>query len=326
MLNKSKLCLAVLGLSLSGVGYTGMYAPPPAPTCTPGDVTVPCEEKKWDLRVRGLILRSLYDADAAYSTVNVNNFAPYVEVDNEWGWGYRIDGSYHYRTGSDITMNWTHYDKDYGRAGLQNQFNPTPANPQAVANVTYTVQGNNTFDQVNLIFGQHVDMGLLKNARFYAGVQYARIRAEANSYFVYPLVPNNYRRYLFSDAKGWGAVAGIDYSYDITPSFSILANGAASVLYGNSRYSQSFIVLPASLVTYAGYATQRVTLPSLEAQLGLNYSHEIAMGTLSAEVGYQALNYFNALQTRGTTGLGVLTNTDFGLYGPYIGLHWLGHA
>jgi len=50
------------------------------------------------------------------------------------------------------------------------------------------------------------------------------------------------------------------------------------------------------------------------------------MGTLNLEAGYQALNYFNAFQTLGTSGLNSLTDTDFGLYGPYFGVNWVGNA
>lgn len=319
MLNKTKITIAVLGLSLSGAGMAGMYAPPPAPVCAPGDVTVPCEAKKWDLGVRALYLKSVYNANAVYDNALASgNYTN--DVDNDWGWGYRIEGSFHYNTGNDITLNWTHYDHDANQSGLQSVFIPL-APVQPIAN--YNVDMSNLFDQVNLVIGQHVDMGLLKNVRFYGGLQYARIRAETSSRFSnFPFT--GFNRTTYTDMKGAGPVLGIDYDYDLSHGFSVVANAATSLLYGNARYNSAFI--NNNLILAGSYASKKVIVPSIETRLGVNYGHEVAMGTLNLEAGYQALNYFNALHSRGINALGRMKDTDFGLYGPYFGVHWVGNA
>jgi len=322
MLNKTKITLAVLGLSISSIGMAGMYAAPPAPACVPGDVTVPCEAKKWDIGIRALYLKSLYDADAVYATA-INRPDYFDEIDNDWGWGYRIEGSYHYNTGSDITMNWTHYDTDAYQSGLQSPF--ITIAPIPLPNAQFNLDMNNLFDQVNLVLGQHVDMGLVKNARFYGGLQYARIRTETLSRFTN--IPfTNFQRTTYSDMKGVGPVVGIDYSYDVSHGFSVVANAATSVLYGNGHHSTIFISAPSSVVVASFNASKKLVVPSLEAKLGVNYAYVAPMGTLNLEAGYQALNYFNAFQTLGTSGLNSLTDTDFGLYGPYFGVNWVGNA
>lgn len=322
-----KTTLAILGMGVSSMVTAGMYATPPAPTCTPGDVTVPCEAKMWDLGVQALYLRPIFDADKGYNIANINQ---YREVDNDWGWGYRLEGSYHFSTGSDITMTWVHYDVDSNNGQYAGSF---PAG-QFLVNANYNLSTSNKFDQVNLVMGQHVDMGLLKNARFYGGLQYANIRSNGQlAYTVVSPAIQNLTRGVFgtedTDFNGVGPVIGIDYSYDLTQNFSITANTAASILYGSARFSSgtSFGV---GLVPVSLYAGKKAIVPSLEAKLGANYAYAMAQGILNIEAGYQALNYFNALENFNPQalilpGTGMRSN-DFGLYGPYFGLKWLGNA
>ena len=319
MLNKSKLATIVIGLSIHSIAMAGMSG---APSCLPGNVTVPCAQTQWDLGIEALYLKSSYNANAAYSANNSATLADrYRDIDNDWGWGYRLQGSYHFNTGNDVTMSYMHYDNDAKQNGLQNDFLPI-AFVQPLAQ--YNLELNNIFDQVNLVMGQHVDFGLIKNARFYGGLQYARIRAESSSQFTNaPFTA--FSRTTFADSKGWGPVIGVDYSYDLVSGLSLTANAAGSLIYGNGRYSSSFIS-NGTLVVSGSYASKKVLIPSLETKLGVNYAYTAPMGSLNIEAGYQALNYFNALQTRSSTALGNINDTDFGLYGPYLGVHWVGNA
>ena len=49
-------------------------------------------------------------------------------------------------------------------------------------------------------------------------------------------------------------------------------------------------------------------------------------GVLNLEGGYMSTNYFNALQSQGGAISGSLASSDYGLYGPYFGLKYLGNA
>lgn len=328
-----KTTLAILGLAVSSVATAGMYSTPPAPSCAPGDVTVPCAASQWDIGVQALYLKPIYDADKGYDYNSTTTTSGVKEWDGDWGWGYRLEGSYHFNTGNDITMTWMHYDVDTRNDGY---FGVTPF---SATNVPYNLFIDNKFDQVNLILGQHTDMGLLKNARFYGGLQYADIRVHAvNNYTatpaaLLPLAPAGFRQNRDSEFNGVGPVVGVDYAYDLNPSFSITANAATSILYGSSRYSTSFVVAPSGLVRNDVYASKKAIVPSLEAKVGVNYAYELAQGVLNLEGGYQVVNYFNALQTRKFTVSGLVpgtirlpTDSDFGLFGPYFGVKWVGNA
>ncbi|MCE3045290.1 MULTISPECIES: Lpg1974 family pore-forming outer membrane protein [Legionella] len=325
-----KMTLAVLGLTVSSMAAAGMYSEPPAPTCTPGDVTVPCEAKQWDLGIQALYLQPIYSASRGYrlgGTLLSNLSSTYYnDVDPDWGWGYRLEGSYHFRTGNDITATWMHYDAD---SKLGPYFGPFyVATTQSFIPGTYRQYVDNRFDQVNVVMGQHVDFGLLKNARFYGGLQYADIQVDATNYYNLPLTVQaatfGIRTFNNTDFNGVGPVIGIDYSYDLSPSFSITANTAGSILYGTSRINRAD-VYNVGLVALNDYGSKHSIVPSFEAKLGANYAYPVAQGVLNIQGGYHVLNYFNALQdvefqccTR------VVAYSDFGLYGPYLGLKWVG--
>ncbi|CDZ76053.1 Legionella pneumophila major outer membrane protein precursor [Legionella massiliensis] len=316
--------VAVFGLSSSAV-----FAGTMGPVCTPGNVTVPCEERKWDLGVQALYLQPTYTTAKGYESrfVDLRPNFNYKSTQPDWGWGYRIEGSYHFHTGNDITMTLMHYDIDSDIGGF------IGSTRFARTSVPYGIHEENKFDQVNLVLGQHVDMGEWKKARFYGGLQYAKIRVDiANNYRAVPTAllaqgVLGFEQYRNSDVDGVGPVVGIDYSYDLVKGFSVTANTASSLLYGTTRYSEGYVFAPSGLIQFHSTRSRKVVVPSLEAKLGLKYVHECAQGTLNIEGGFQALNYFQAFESRGQVGFGAGTfNNDFGLYGPYFGAKWVGNV
>jgi hypothetical protein len=322
-----KTTLAVLGLSVSGLVSAGTMGP----VCTPGNVTVPCEAKQWDLGVQALYMKVIQSTDRAYlHTVEPVN--GYGELKNDWDWGYKLEGSYHFNTGNDIVLTWMHYKNDTTQAGFSGFIPYSPlALPLAT---TFAAANENQIDQINLVMGQHADFGLVKNMRFYGGLQYANIRSDiTHLYNQSPaaLIPSGITSVSLhddSDFKGVGPVIGIDYSYDITNEFSLTANGAGSILYGSSRIFTGYVGAPVTAVLSSWYGSKKAMVPSLEAKLGANYAYAMAQGTLNIEGGYQVVNYFHALQTLGAEfpGTNVLSTSDFGLYGPYVGLKYVGNV
>lgn len=324
-----KTTLAVIGLAASSYAFAGAMGP----VCTPGNVTVPCEANRWDLGLQALYLQSAYGVNKAYEKVAApasSTVTQFNEVKNNWNWGYQAEGSYHFNTGNDVTIEWTHYSSDSSQFGLSG-FMPTLlpfGNPFVTSG--FNVINQNRFDQVNLVMGQHVDVGLVKKMRFYGGLQYSNIQANAtNFYQVAPLVPIFTSLSLFDDTdfKGIGPVLGIDYSYDITNALSVTANGEGSVLYGTGRYNSGYVGAPGGLVVISNYGAKKLTVPTIEAKLGLNYAYNMAQGVMNFEGGYQVINYFNVLQTQFLQNLAnPLVSTNYGLYGPYFGVKYLGNA
>lgn len=343
-----KKLLSLCGLVCTSLATAGTMGP----ICSPGPVVVPCDTRFWDFDVQGLYLKPAYSASLAFApTIDAtpgfglaNNrlvFAPADPTDlsnqqiaPDWGWGYRLKGAYHFGTGLDLEMNWSHYDVDdnLGRyRGEYWQLFPVTmlALPLEAEVANYDLYMNNTYDQVNLVMGQAVAMGLRKNARFYGGLQYASIRVNKTS--VYEITTNpifilltggGVRDINSTDFKGVGPVVGIDYSYALLSGLSVTANTSGSLLYGTSRFDLATAYSNA-LIVNSSYASKRTVVAGLEAKLGASYAYALMDGFFNLEGGYQVTNYFSALEAMPAFN-GSLIKSNFGLFGPYFGVRWFG--
>lgn len=315
-----KTTLAILSLAMSGLAFAGDMG---APSCIPGDVTIPCEGRAWDLGAQALYLQPIYTADKGYER---SLALGYKSVDPKWGWGYRIEGSYHFRTANDIIMTLMHYDIDTNHGDY---LGPTILAPIPFP---FRLHLENKFDQVNLVLGQRADLSVWDRVRFYGGLQYAKIRVDERNNYLLPrplllgLGILGLQQFRNADVNGVGPTVGIDYSYDLFSGFGLTANTATSILYGSTRFTEGYVFLPTGLVSFGSFSSQKVVVPSFEAKLGLRYLHACSQGILNLNAGFQALNYFQALESRGQAAgfASTLHSTDFALYGPYFGAKWVG--
>ena len=316
MLNLKKTAVAVLAF-----GSSAVFAGTMGPVCTPGNVTVPCEATAWDFGVQALYLQPVYDADMGYAGVlnTANTSFHHRDTDPKWGWGFKLEGSYHFSTGNDIDINWYHFSKTNNRT-----FSGDALLLETDRNVGLRTKPQ--WDAVNFEFGQHVDFGEFKDIRFHGGAQYARIktgsRAITTNATTTALVSTQAQETTF---YGFGPRTGADMAYNWGNGFATYANAAASLLIGTSKFSQSSTVSPAAAVARQGSKTTMV--PELEAKLGATYTFAMASGDLTLDAGYMWLNYFNAqhgvVSNFGTTGIG---ESDFAMNGPFLGLKWIGNV
>lgn len=190
-----KTAIAALVLGVSGAASAAMYAPAPAPACSAGNVTVPCEKMAWDLGIHALYLRT---SDNVGSTGQYNG-------DSDWG--FRLEGSYHFGTGNDVTIEWTWFDNDFGTNGTA-----------GYRNAKYNV--------VNVEMGQHVDMGEMFDMRFHGGFQYANFQQQR-----FDTAAATY------DNKGIGPRFGFDSSYDFGNGFMLTGGSDMALLAAKSSVS-----------------------------------------------------------------------------------------
>ena len=98
-----KTTLAVIGLAASGIGILLVLWDQFVPLEM---LQFPAKRDAWDLGVQALYLRSIYGAEKAYEIV----FPLLVyRSKNRLELGLSIEGSYHFNTGNDITIDWIHY-------------------------------------------------------------------------------------------------------------------------------------------------------------------------------------------------------------------------
>lgn len=336
MIGLKKAALAVIALGMTGVASAAMYAPPPAAGCTDGsNVTVPCEKQGWSAAIDALYVQTnnvgqvAYDVTTTTGTTNVN----YNNAASDWQWGWNVALAYYFGTGNDVNVNWTHFEKD-SMASLAG----TDIEGMYVANVilggndanNVATDVDNDFNSINAEFGQMVHFGEHVDTRFHAGIQYASIEQNLDQ-----SVWNSSNNTIYdenniqSNFHGLGPRFGADTAYNFGNGLSLFGDVAAAVLVGDISYN-STEVFTAANGTGTTAATVNVSsesdnavVPEVEAKLGVRYVTALAQGDLSFEVGYEAVNYFDALSTSGTD---INTTSNFGYDGVFFGVKWLGNV
>lgn len=310
MLNLKKTAVAVLAL-----GSSAVFAGTMGPVCAPGNVTVPCEATAWDFGVQALYLESTFNGDASrWADLEEVNGTHHHDRNDNWGWGFQLEGSYHFGTGNDATLSWYHFDDSHDDDHHHynssfDHFDDSAFRPH--------------WDAVNLEFGQHVDFSQTTKVRFHAGAQYSRIKTTGFLGFAGSDSSVSYWSQS-SSYNGFGPRLGSDLSYEVGNGFAFYGKAAATLLAGTTKYN-----VANGSVFSARSRTQIV--PELEGKLGAKYTYAMSSGDLTLDVGYMWVDYINgrsALVVNGTSATTTsLTNRDdFGLNGVYAGLKWVGNV
>ena len=316
MLNLKKTAVAVLAL-----GSSAVFAGSMGPVCTPGNVTVPCASTAWDFAAQALYLQPTYTNGFNYMSYGTaGTTRNYQSADPAWGWGFKLEASYHFNTGNDLDVNWYRVHNT----------NNTTINYTGLTSTSANIGRSPQWDAVNVEFGQKVNFGEQSTVRFHGGVEYARV-ASNNS--VSPINSSN-ALYLTNSStyNGFGPRLGADLGYDVGNGFSVYGNGAGSLLIGNTGFNGN-VYNNTGLVSSVN-GSHNALVPELEAKLGAMYTCAMAQGDLSIDAGWMWVNYLNIQESAGlfpvTTG--GLDNSDvgksinFGEQGPFVGLKWLGNV
>ncbi len=234
-----KTAIAALVLGMSSVASAAVIAS----SCAPGAVSVPCEAQAWDLGVDALYMRT-----EGGENTGTNNYRA------DRGWGYRLEGSYHWGTGNDVNLNWAHFKKTTG------------------ANATLaTTAAENKFDIINVEFGQMINVSEAVSMRFHGGLQFAELSSDDVTANVVAAGTS------VNKAKGWGPRFGLDTTYAFGNGFAVFGNGAFTVQK----------VKTTILGDTGGHGTDT----GHDTKLGVSYTHAMAQGDLTARLAWENTRY-----------------------------------
>lgn len=280
-------------------GSSSLFAGDMGYRCSPDNVSVPCESSAIDVGIQAIYVRTTYDGNFGYfGQVLTNNVLVGQEINLDWEFGFRLEGSYHFNTGNDVNVNWTHF-------GQTTKFTN-------VLGSGFNIDWEPTLNAINIELGQHVDYGEMKNIRFHGGFQYANIETDISS------TVGNFRPKTTLKYNGFGPRAGADMSYDLGYDFSVYCNAAAAVLVGDSEYTSTVsnigVFVPLSI-----QGSKTAIVPELEAKAGIKYNYALYQGDFVFDAGWMWANYFSA-QHLGTGN----NQTNFGFQGPFASIKFIG--
>ncbi len=342
-LSLKKITLALVALGLSGAAFAGSYTPEAAPVgCTAGNVTVPCEKSAWDIGFTGMYVQATNDDLHDYSTTTVagNNFDTDVHTLNpKSGFAFNLQGSYHWGTGSDITVDWTHLNRSSSTDVVGGTFGPVNNPVGRFIGGYNTVSSTVKFqhDAVNVAFGQLLNVGEHVDVRLHGGLQWARVDGtfdqsgvNVTNGVVLPLFASEVAQNT-SKFDGIGPRAGFDASYKFGNGLSLVGRSAIALLVGDIKTDTYNAVAINGLGTFVGtsHQTTRTVVPAANADLGVAYTHAMAQGDLGLEAGYRVAADFNSVRwvdsantNAGRTGHEV---SNFGYHGFYLTAKWTGN-
>lgn len=345
MVSLKKAALAVLALGVTGVASAAMYAPPPAAGCTVGNnVTVPCEKRGWSFAADALYVQTNNigavtsditgvagdDLDTSSLNNDVGNFG------NDWNWGFQLAAAYYFGTGNDVNLNWTHFvhgsDQTVTDADglLEGNYIADTLVTGAVQDQV-TTRVDNNFNSLNLEFGQLVHFGEKVDTRFHAGLQWAQVDQSLTQTGTNTAnTVANDTNVIDSDFDGIGPRLGMDSSYNFGNGFSIFGNIAGALLIGsiNSSSTETFTDADGTVtgLLTTNSDTGNTVVPEAEVKLGARFTKALAQGDLTAEVGYEAVNYWDAQNITDYNDVGNSDENNFAYNGIFFGLKWMGNA
>jgi|GEM_PF-2869942 len=352
-LNLKKAAVALVALGLSGVASAAMYAPAPA-GCTNHAVTVPCEREGWDLGIEGFYVRA-HNNDLFYSEhLSVNESSRFYSFDKdavspEFHFGFRVEGSYHFSTGNDVTVNWLrfhHSDDDTVEGGTRfgRGFHVFFTDTVGTEFDNYQGSARFDFDEVNVEMGQHVDVGPNVDMRLHAGLTYAHLDQEFDIRG-WTSQDKGFRQIeTDSEFRGVGIRTGFDGAYEVGSGFRLTAHGTVSIFAARMRnwveardYAHPSLGTQGQLYSTVRFElSERVITPAASARIGVAYQNN----GFTVEGGWMINHYWDVIKhypndlTNDTSGAVLIDgqnlrevvtshSSNFGIHGPFLSLKYV---
>lgn len=329
--------------------------------CQRYSVSVPCASNAIEFGVEGNFMKGSSGTNWIYQQTfsqplrtamhELQNFEP----DHSFGW--RIEGGYHYGAGKDLRLLWTHYfHTDRINSPYGTELRPLTITTQYIHAIPfndYRASNTSQFDTVHLELGQLAHVGPQYRTRLHFGLQWLSlddiIRNDVK-------VQSHNSQYLMTDTvyyenvsqfDGVGVRGGLGTAYDLGQGWNIEGNMAVGLLAGKlkphtSLYIPAYFLEDPDQILGASFhwkGSQSAIVPEVDLQADLRYTTSISGGTVSINLGWRFMNYFNAVQNNMEVnatnefpvalGVGIDTEVrspknNFAINGPVLGIRWVG--
>lgn len=335
MLNLKKTAVAVLALS-SSAAFAGTMGP----VCSAVPVTMPCESSGWEVGARALWW-NIGSGNGTHSLTSSSGGTLSTDVGPGFGWGFQINGAMTYGTGKDVALNWYHIkntrDKTFGAETLTGNAALVVGGSQflttnTVTNVTNTAGSASSspkLDDVNMIFGQHVDFSDTTSAHLGWGWKWARVgstNAVAANGTVTTTAVTTATAYNFTannshTFNGFGPNVNLLAQYELFDHLNIYGQGDFAALAGFSKSSMTYGAVASGTSVTSSTSTVAIT-PVVAGKLGLNYDWDMTgFGVVGLDVNYDFRQYINAFRnTSPSLGSSDRTTSSFSAQGITFGL------
>jgi len=331
MNNIKRLSLALIALGLS------------APAFADSTVLVPSQHGGFKVGVDALYLRPT-NSDLNYATVIEPNssftsgFQRNAYVDPSYDWGFYAQIGYLFPcTGNDLTLGYTYLRSDETDSVVAGTAGTIGVLPLAfvIDGPFGSAVGKSKFNLnvVDLDGGQRFTTGAY-DMRMFAGLRYANIdhhlQTLANPTSVDGISGNQEFKSQF---RGLGPRIGVDGRYCLSSGFGVDANLSTALLVSHidAHYDGATTSDGTTTQFESKNGTENRLVPVLEAKLGVDYTYIMdcrCKSALAFEAGYQATNYFNAVDharavdSSGTEFAYQNTTSDIGFDGIYLGVKY----
>jgi hypothetical protein len=327
---RSLIAIGVFCLSAS------VYAGGIGQACEVEDITTPCVDTSWGLEAHALYLQVGSGFNDSVIKIQTNNGSLNDGSTPKWGWGFQVGGTLVWGNGSDFVWNWYDFRNTYRPSALPSSvylgkllINPNQANENLGSLNQVRVDqfdSNKTleWDQINLEFGQNININDNIHIRPHADLQIARLA----SYLVDNTSGYNQAKGDYSYGEMWSTVydgvgprvgAYFDYLHDSGLGF--YAQGAIGLLAGPSK-SNLQIIDQLYQVTNFFYNSSILVVPNFDTKLGSRLQFEISQGVLSFDLGWMWDVYSNPLTS--VVSDDEKKQNNYSVQGLYFGLKWLG--
>ena len=341
MLNLKKTAVAVLAISSSAA-----FAGPMGPVCSAVPVTMPCESSGWEVGARALYW-NIGNGNLSSTVSNGSGSSATGSVGPGFGWGFQINGAMTYGTGKSVSLDWYHIQTNRTRNFGANNFN-MPINSGTIqtivglggineAQISGSATSKPQLDDVNMLFGQHIDFSDVTSANLGWGWKWARVSNNINVQrngvfllndiigtgpdFAVIDVPYSINNNFKNSFNGFGPEVSLLGEYELIDHLNIYGKGEFSALAGYSRSSLNlnFQEIQSSLTV----SNKLLTItPVVGGKLGLNYGWDMSgYGVVAFDVNYDFRQYFNSFRNLDMTTVNpIQANTSFSSQGVTFGV------